>query len=187
MLNNVTIRPLPQISQNSDFQSNFLCWSYLSRFFFVKNGDQLLQKNIFWKLWLLKFFIFRRTARFILLVGLTVTLFCGKKNVISTRWMQGFMPSLIKKSVTVSTLGGTQLTLYRTHSYIPISFFFAYILFTLFYWLYKCLHFASFFALYILFYVRTFCLKTETDGNTSDLYILINMNFSFYHALHIAN
>ena len=80
-----------------------------------------------------------------------------------------------------------QLTLYRTHSYIPISFFFAYILFTLFYWLYKCLHFASFFALYILFYVRTFCLKTETDGNTSDLYILINMNFSFYHALHIAN
>ena len=50
--------------------------------FFVKNvgeGDQLLQKNIFWKFWLFKFFIFRRTARFKLLVGLTVTLFCGKK------------------------------------------------------------------------------------------------------------
>ena len=69
----------PRTSQNSVFQSHFSV---------LKIGRIV---PIFFSL----------KALFIILVGLTVTLF-SEKRLISTRCIHGFMPNSIKKSVTVS-------------------------------------------------------------------------------------
>ena len=102
----------PQSLQNLYFQSNFLA-SKIKQIFLIFFCEEYLTRRsnfiyeMFWKLRFLKYFASSNCAKFlfalfIILVGLTMTLF-SDKMLSSHRCICGLVPNLIKKSWTVST------------------------------------------------------------------------------------
>ena len=77
---------------------------YFHRHFSASKINRIILN--FWKLWFLKYLVFSKCAQFlsslfIILVGLTMTLF-SEKMLISLFCIHCLMPNLIKKSWTVS-------------------------------------------------------------------------------------
>ena len=110
-LNNVIAR----LTKILIFKVIFRCWKLVESFqiFFLLEEYWTRRPNFskrcFWKVWFLKYFIFKKWAQFlsalfIILVSLTMTLF-SKKVLLSNRCIHGFMPNSQKKSWTDSISG----------------------------------------------------------------------------------
>ena len=96
------------MSKTTKFQPLKLIVSFPMFFFYEESETKTPThiNEIFLEYWFLKYFIFWKWAQFlsalfIILVGLTITLF-GEKVLISNRSISGLMSNLIKKSSTVS-------------------------------------------------------------------------------------